>query len=75
MGQIIGTRIVLFKNISDNEKAPIYNARVYEDGKVVAEAGLWIATDKDSGAVKTDNDGNQYLSGAFKAPFVKTAKA
>lgn len=65
-----GLRIQVFKNhYKKQDNHPDYKVVISDsDRNTVAEAGAYIATDKETGKKKRDKNGNTYMFGTLKRP-------
>lgn len=83
MAEVQNLSVKIFKNVSDNPKAPAFRGILCdptqkdENGRftVLAELSLWYADDKETGEQKLDKNGNPFLRGSSKAPYVKEGQA
>ena len=67
-------QIKIFKNVSDNERAPAFKGIICDpanDYAKVGECSLWYADDRDTGEQRLDQNGNPFLVGKTQAPYVK----
>lgn len=67
-------QIKIFKNLSDNPKAPAFKGIITDPANEyakVAEISLWYADDRETGEQKLDRNGNPFLTGKTQAPYEK----
>jgi hypothetical protein len=70
MQNLAGLKIMVFKNTSDNAKAPAFKGMVKDgEGNKLGEIALWYADDRETGEQKLDKAGNPYLTGSIQEPF------
>ena len=63
----------LFKNVSDNNKAPALKGQINVNGQLLDIAG-WLATD-DSGQPKRDKNENTWINLKVSEPYQKQQSA
>jgi hypothetical protein len=69
-----GLQVKVFKNVSENERAPAFKAIVCDpanDYAKVGEISFWYADERDTGDQKLDGNGNPFLIGKVQDPYVK----
>jgi len=69
---VVGKKIMLFRNQSDNAKAPMFTGMIQDPDNGYSkmfEIALWPVTDRETGEKKLDSSGKPYLSGTISEPY------